>query len=159
MGDVFDRLENTSDAIVTNEMAYFSLYALSKKLGHLHFVVTDAEGGLRGMIRLDELDLPADDVLRTLILIEDMLVEEVEPIRCEEDLHSALEKMLSSGFRQAARRRSERRAATVSGLSRIRRSAAHLRRGDGPGGAPGVAPTIVRPFRMFGLRLAGRVWR
>ena len=98
VGDVFDRPENTSDAIVTNEMAYFSLNALSRKLGHLHFVVTDAEGGLRGMIRLDELDLPDDDVLRTLILIEDMLVEEVEPIRTDEDLHTALGKLLSSGF-------------------------------------------------------------
>ncbi len=66
VGDVFDRLENTSDAIVTNEMAYFSLNALSKKLGHLHLVVTDGNGRL--------------------------------PIRCEEDLHSALEKLLSSGF-------------------------------------------------------------
>ena len=65
-GDVFDRLENTSDAIVTNEMAYFSLNALSKKLGHLHLVVTDGNGRL--------------------------------PIRCEEDLHSALEKLPSSGF-------------------------------------------------------------
>jgi CIC family chloride channel protein len=98
LGDVFERLQNTSAAIVTNEMAYFSLNALSKRLGHLHFVVTDGDGQLRGMIRLDALELPEDEVLRSLILVEDMLVEEVEPIRTEEDLHVALEKLLSSGF-------------------------------------------------------------
>lgn len=68
-GDVFDRLENTSDAIVTNEMAYFSLNALSKKLGHRHLVVTEGNGRLHGMIRLDEFDLLDDDVLRNRILI------------------------------------------------------------------------------------------
>ena len=96
--DVFERLTHTSDAIVTNEMAYFSLHALSKRLGHLHFVVTDGDGRLRGMIRLDDLDLPEDDAVRNLILVEDMLVETVEPIRAGDDLHVALEKLLSSGF-------------------------------------------------------------
>lgn len=98
VGDVFERLENTSQAIVSNEMAYFSLNALSRRLGHLHFVVTDSAGGLRGMIRLDDLELPEDEVLRHLILVEDMLVETVEPIDVTDDLHVALEKLLSSGF-------------------------------------------------------------
>lgn len=98
VGEVFDRLENTSAAIVSNEVAYFSLNALSRRLGHLHFVVTDGNGRLRGMIRLDELDLPEDEALRSLILVDDMQVEQVEPIRDDEDLHTALEKLLSSGF-------------------------------------------------------------
>ncbi len=98
VGDVYERLESTSDAVVTNEMAYFSLNALSKRLGHLHFVVTDTDGQLRGMIRLDELELPDDEALRSLILIEDMLVEEAAPILVDDDLHTALEKLLSSGF-------------------------------------------------------------
>ena len=50
------------------------------------------------MIRLDELDLPDDEALRHLILIEDMLVEEVEPIYTSDDLHQALQKLLASGF-------------------------------------------------------------
>jgi CIC family chloride channel protein len=98
VGEVYERLENTQAAIVTNETAFFSLNALSRKLGHLHFVVTDTDGQLRGMIRLDDLDLPDDDVLRRLILVEDMLVESVEAVRTDDDLHTALEKLLSSGF-------------------------------------------------------------
>jgi CIC family chloride channel protein len=96
--DVFDRLQSSSEAIVSNEMPYFSLNARSRRLGHLHFVVTDADGRLRGMIRLDDLDLPEDETVRNLILIEDMLVESVQPIGSEDDLHVALEKLLSSGF-------------------------------------------------------------
>jgi hypothetical protein len=33
-----------------------------------------------GMARLDELELPDDEALRNLILTEDLLVEEVEPV-------------------------------------------------------------------------------
>ena len=53
----------------------FSLSSLSKKLGHVHFVVTDDDGGLRGMISLEDLDLPEDEMLRNLVLIEDMVVD------------------------------------------------------------------------------------
>jgi hypothetical protein len=50
------------------------------------------------MARLDELELPDDEALRNLILIEDMLVEEVEPVYTSDDLHQALQKLLDSGF-------------------------------------------------------------
>ena len=52
--DVLPRLHNTSEAVVHNEMPYFSLNALSKKIGHLHFVVLDGE---------ERLILREDDVL------------------------------------------------------------------------------------------------
>lgn len=96
--DAMARLELTTEAMVSNETPYFTLSALARRLGHLHFVVTDGDGNLRGMIRLDELDLPEDETLRHLILIEDMLVEEVEPIYTSDDLHQALQKLLASGF-------------------------------------------------------------
>ncbi len=98
VGDAMERLETSTAAMVSHETPYFSLSALARRLGHLHFVVTDAHGALRGMIRLDELDLPDDEALRHLILIEDMLVEEVEPIYTSDDLHQALQKLLASGF-------------------------------------------------------------
>ena len=41
---IMDRVRSAGDAIVTNDMAYFSLLALSKRLGHLHFIVVDGEG-------------------------------------------------------------------------------------------------------------------
>jgi CIC family chloride channel protein len=98
VGEVFPHLHNTSEAVVYNQMPYFSLNALSKKLGHLHFVVLDAEDRLRGMIRLDDLDLPDDEFLKNLILIEDVLAESYEPIYEEDDLHGAMEKLLNGGF-------------------------------------------------------------
>ncbi len=96
--ELFPRLENTSEAIVSNRLSYFSLSTLSKKLGHLHFVVTDAAGGLRGMISLEDLDLPEDEMLRNLVLIEDMVVDDVRPIDAEDNLHEALQKLLDSGY-------------------------------------------------------------
>lgn len=98
VGDVFDRLQSTSDAIVSNSVSYFSLSALSKKLGHMHFVVVDDAEKLRGMISLEDLDLPEDDFLRNLVLIEDMVVDGVQPIEMVEDLHEALQKLLDSGY-------------------------------------------------------------
>lgn len=95
---VFPRLKNTSEAIVSNRLSYFSLSTLSKKLGHLHFVVTDDRGGLRGMISLEDLDLPDDEMLRNLVLIEDMVVDDVRPIDAEDNLHEALQKLLDSGY-------------------------------------------------------------
>ena len=96
--EVLPLMQNTSEAIVSNELSYFSLSALSKKLGHLHFVVLDAENRLRGMIGLDDLDLPEDDILRNLVLIEDMVVNDVSPIEAEDDLHEALQKLLDSDY-------------------------------------------------------------
>ncbi len=94
-----DRVRSAGDAIVTNDMAYFSLLALSKRLGHLHFIVVDGEGHYRSMLRLDEVELPADDpILRNLILVEDMATESVDVITDTDDLHQALEKLLDSGF-------------------------------------------------------------
>ena len=98
VSEVFPRLENTSEAIVTNTMSYFSLRDFSKKTGDLHFVVVDGDNQLRGMIRADDLDLPEDEFLKNLILIEDLLVETVEPIEDGDDLHQALDKLMSSGF-------------------------------------------------------------
>ncbi|MBT5146669.1 MAG: chloride channel protein [Gemmatimonadetes bacterium] len=98
VGEVLDRLDGSQEAMVSHETPYFTLNALARRLGHLHFVVIDGNGGLRGMIRLDELELPDDEALRNLILIEDMLVEEVEPVYTSDDLHQALQKLLDSGF-------------------------------------------------------------
>ena len=96
--EVFPRLKNTSEAIVSNRLSYFSLSSLSKKLGHVHFVVTDDSGGLRGMISLEGLDLPEDEMLRNLVLIEDMVVVDVGAIDAEDNLHEALQKLLDSGY-------------------------------------------------------------
>lgn len=98
VSDVFDRLQNTSEAVVSNSVSYFSLSALSKKLGHMHFVVIDEAETLRGMISLEDLDLPEDDFMRNLVLIEDMVVDNVQPIEAKEDLHEALQKLLDSGY-------------------------------------------------------------
>ena len=98
VNDVFDRLQNTSEAIVSNGLSYFSLSALSKKLGHVHFVVVDEAENLRGLISLEDLDLPEDDFLRNLVLIEDMVVDSVQPIDVTEDLHEALQKLLDCGY-------------------------------------------------------------
>ncbi len=98
VSDVFDRLQNTSEAVVSNSLSYFSLSALSKKLGHMHFVVVDDAGSLRGLISLEDLDLPEDDFLRNLVLIEDMVVDSVQPIEATEDLHEALQKLLDSDY-------------------------------------------------------------
>jgi len=91
-------MQNTSEAIVSNKLSYFSLSALSKKLGHLHFVGLDAEDHLRGMIGLEDQELPDDDVLHSLILIEDMVVNDVSPIAAEDNLHEALQKLLDSDY-------------------------------------------------------------
>jgi CIC family chloride channel protein len=96
--DVFSRLKSTSEAIVRNDLLYFSLNALSKKLGHFHFVVTDDEERLRGMISLEDLDLPENDFLRNLVLVEDMVVDDVRSIEDGEDLHEALQKLLDSDY-------------------------------------------------------------
>ena len=96
--EVFPRLKSTSEAIVSNRLSYFSLSSLSKKLGHVHFVVTDDDGGLRGMISLEDLDLPEDEMLRNLVLIEDMVVDDVGAIDAEDNLHEALQKLLDSGY-------------------------------------------------------------
>ena len=96
--EVFPRLKNTSEAIVSNRLSYFSLSTLSKKLGHLHFVVTNDNGGLRGMISLEDLDLPEDEMLRNLVLVEDMVVDDVGAIDAEDNLHEALQKLLDSGY-------------------------------------------------------------
>jgi CBS domain containing-hemolysin-like protein len=85
-------------AIVSNGLSYFSLSALSKKLGHVHFVVVDEAENLRGLISLEDLDLPEDDFLRNLVLIEDMVVDSVQPIDVTEDLHEALQKLLDCGY-------------------------------------------------------------
>jgi chloride channel protein, CIC family len=98
VSDVFDRLQNTSEAVVSNSLSYFSLSALSKKLGHMHFVVVDEAEKLRGLISLEDLDLPEDDFLRNLVLIEDMVVDSVQPIEAKEDLHEALQKLLDSDY-------------------------------------------------------------
>jgi len=98
VGEVLPLLQNTSEAIVSNTLSYFSLSALSKKLGHLHFVVVDSEGHLRGMIGLDDIDLPEDNILRNLVLIEDMVVNNVSPIEAEDNLHEALQKLLDSDY-------------------------------------------------------------
>ena len=87
-----------NEAVVSNELAYFSLNALSKKLGHLHFVVVNADNQLRGMISLDDLDVPEDEFLRNLILIEDMVVDNVSPLDPEDNLHEALQRLLDSGY-------------------------------------------------------------
>ena len=91
-------LQNTTEAVVSNELAYFSLNALSKKLGHLHFVVVNADNQLRGMISLDDLDVPEDEFLSNLILIEDMVVDNVSPLDPEDNLHEALQRLLDSGY-------------------------------------------------------------
>ncbi len=98
VSDVLPRLHNTSEAVVHNEMPYFSLNALSKKIGHLHFVVLDGEERLRGMIRLDDLELPDDEFLKNLILIEDVLAEGYDPLYEDDDLHVAMEKLFRSSF-------------------------------------------------------------
>ncbi len=98
VSDVFVRLDNTSEAVVSNSLPYFSLAALSKKQGHVHFVVVDEAEQLRGMISLEELDLPEDDFLRNLVLIEDMVVDDVQPLEATENLHEALQKLLDSGY-------------------------------------------------------------
>ena len=95
---VLPSLASASEAIVSNQLAYFSLNALSKKLGHLHFVVIAANGTLRGMISLDDIDLPEDELLRNLILIEDMVIDNVHPIHEEDNLHQALQKLLDSSY-------------------------------------------------------------
>ena len=96
--EILPLMQNTSEAIVSNKLSYFSLSALSKKLGHLHFVVLDAEGHLRGMIGLEDQELPDDDILHSLILIEDMVVNDVSPITAEDNLHEALQKLLDSDY-------------------------------------------------------------
>ncbi|MEE2628198.1 MAG: CBS domain-containing protein, partial [Candidatus Latescibacterota bacterium] len=96
--DVFARLDNTSEALVSNILPYFSLAALSKKMGHVHFVVVDDAEQLRGMISLEDLELPEDDFMRNLVLIEDMVVDDVKPLDAEDNLHEALQKLLDSGY-------------------------------------------------------------
>ena len=95
---VFPALKGTNEAVISNDLPYFSLHALSRRLGHLHFVVLRGDGQFRGMLRLDDLELPEDELLKNLLLVEDMSLEEVEPILVSDNLHRAMEKLLSSGF-------------------------------------------------------------
>jgi len=98
-GAVCKAREQDTVAVVQSDMPYFSLRALSRKLGQLHFVVLSAQEQLRGMVRVDDLELPEDDpYLRNLILVTDLYIEEVEPIDAEDNLHLAMEKLLDSGF-------------------------------------------------------------
>ena len=90
-------MQNTSEAIVSDKLSYFSLSALSKKIGP-PFVVLDAEDNLRGMIGLEDQELPDDDILHSLILIKDMVVNDVSPIAAEDNLHEALQKLLDSDY-------------------------------------------------------------
>ena len=96
--EVLPMLQNTTEAVISNELAYFSLNALSKKLGHLHFVVVNADNKLRGMISLDDLDVPEDEFLRNLILIEDIVVDNVSPLDLDDDLRETLQRLLDSGY-------------------------------------------------------------
>ena len=63
-----------------------------------HFVVVDDAEQLRGMISLEDLELPEDDFMRNLVLIEDMVVDDVKPLDAEDNLHEALQKLLDSGY-------------------------------------------------------------
>ena len=95
---VFAALKDEEEAVINNDLPYFSLHALSRRLGHLHFVVMRDDGTLRGMLRLDDLDLPEDELLKNLLLVEDMPIEEVDAVKMSDNLHQAMEKLLSSGF-------------------------------------------------------------
>jgi len=98
VADILPGLRHAADPVVTNDTPYYSLDAVSRRLGLLHFIVVDGERRVLGMIRLDELELPADEALRSLVLIEDTAVTPVEAVEAGDDLHRALEKVLSSGF-------------------------------------------------------------
>ena len=50
------------------------------------------------MIGLEEKELPDDDILHSLILIKDMVVNDVSPIAAEDNLHEALQKLLDSDY-------------------------------------------------------------
>ena len=98
VGQLLPDLAASQQALVRNDLSYFDLRQRSRTLGLLHFVVADGQGRLRGMIRMDDLDLPQDDFLRPLILVEDMFIENVEPIELADDLHQVLQKLLDSDF-------------------------------------------------------------
>ena len=44
------------------------------------------------MIGLEDQELPDDDILHSLILIKDMVVNDVSPIAAEDNLHQTLQK-------------------------------------------------------------------
>ncbi|NKB68715.1 MAG: CBS domain-containing protein [Candidatus Latescibacteria bacterium] len=98
VSQVMSDLAGNRQGLVRNDLSYFDLRQRSRALGLLHFVVTDGQGRLRGMLRMDDLDLPEDDFLRPLILIEDMFIENVESIELDDDLHQALQKLLDGDF-------------------------------------------------------------
>ena len=50
------------------------------------------------MIGLEEQELPDDDILHSLILIKDMVVNDVSPIAAEDNLHEGLQKLLDSDY-------------------------------------------------------------
>ena len=50
------------------------------------------------MISLEDQELPDDDILHSLILIKDMVVNDVSPIAAEDNLHEALQKLLDSDY-------------------------------------------------------------
>ena len=98
VGRVFQRLEHASEARVRNDTPYFSLRALSRRIGQVDFVVVDEGGRLRGMLHLDDMDLPEDEGLKSLILAEDFNIERVDPVLDTDDLHVALQKLLHCGY-------------------------------------------------------------
>lgn len=50
------------------------------------------------MIGLEDQELPDDDILHSLILIKDMVVNDVSPIAAEDNLHEGLQKLLDSDY-------------------------------------------------------------
>jgi chloride channel protein, CIC family len=98
VGQVFERIVRPSEALVRNDTPYFTLRALSRRIGQVDFVVVDEQSRLRGMLHLDELDLLEDDALSALILAEDLNLETVDPVLDTDDLHVALQKLLDSGY-------------------------------------------------------------
>ena len=81
-------LLEVEDKTAAHENATRALYHLS----------VNADNQLRGMISLDDLDVPEDEFLRNLILIEDMVVDNVSPLDPEDNLHEALQRLLDSGY-------------------------------------------------------------
>ena len=87
VGAIMDRVRSAGEAIVTNDMEQCSLRALSKRLGYLLFIAVDGEGRYHGMLRLEEVESPADGpILRNLIPAEDLATESVDVIIEIDDL-------------------------------------------------------------------------
>ena len=88
------------------------------------------------MIGLEEQELPDDDILHSLILIKDMVVNDVSPIAAEDNLHEALQKLLDSDYdklpvmRMTEGEHDGGRARRILGLYHVPGSDAGLQRGD-----------------------------